>query len=165
MNTDSLKTPKTYLDVFSKEDFEVIEDVSEIFRETSWYFGAHATDPWRELFWDYTSAISDALTGCLESKNVDSPDFATVKTSLQRKLDWIFFGHNPLVTRVIALPLATPKSLEFLSFSLSQISNAIQEVSRLFVFHSNMNRLNTSLTVCIMALPTCLTISRKRQNT
>jgi hypothetical protein len=130
----------TYFNVLTKEDFEAIEEVSEIFREKPQFFGAHGTEAWNTLLAAYVNKITDVLTECIGSKQSEQAGFTTVKTSLGRKLEWVFYRHCDSTTRTIMLPLATPKLLESLCISLGQISNAVQEVSYLLQLHNDINR-------------------------
>lgn len=122
-------TPATYLGLLTIEDFKRIEGLSEDFVKKKVFFGVHKNKEWNKLMGAYHERLKPALMEIIVRKTPkDVDDFRDVKSTLQRKLEWIIYPHHPSTRNVIPLPLATPKLLEALNFSLLRIANAIKEV-------------------------------------
>lgn len=133
-----------------------IETLSVPILQSEEFFGVIGDTKWEKLFTKYQKEFRAKMLALLllqDMKEVPA-DVAEVQKGIERKLDWVFFKHSPLVTGAFPLPIFTPKIMDAMITSLSTIENAIMEVCPVLF---NINLLSASFItnlVRLMDIPT-----------
>jgi len=117
-----------FLDLLTESQFKRFDDLADAFDKDPQYFGAFWFARWDAMFSKYRDGFTKLMTEVVMKVRSTCPGHAAMKLSLQRKLDWIFFSHQPSTSPLPPFPVVTPKILLHLGTMFARIPRSSEEV-------------------------------------